>query len=98
VELTAGQIEQVVRVALAEDLGSGDLTTDAVVPVGARCRALHLLAEPGVVCGIPVAAAVFPCARPGRAGRAARSGGRAAARGAWCACGDRGTDAGDPER
>jgi nicotinate-nucleotide pyrophosphorylase len=35
VELPAGQIEQVVRVALAEDLGSGDLTTEAVVPVEA---------------------------------------------------------------
>ena len=59
VELTAAQIEQVVRVALAEDIGSGDLTTDAVVPVEARCRALLLLEEPGVVCGIHVAAAVF---------------------------------------
>ena len=34
-ELTAGQIEQVVRVALAEGFGSGDLTADAVVPVEA---------------------------------------------------------------
>jgi nicotinate-nucleotide pyrophosphorylase (carboxylating) len=59
VELTAGQIEQVVRVALAEDIGSGDLTTDAVLPVEARCQALLLLEEPGVVCGIQVAAAVF---------------------------------------
>ncbi|HEV3403231.1 MAG TPA: hypothetical protein VG073_03025 [Gaiellaceae bacterium] len=45
-ELTADQIEQLVRVALAEDLGSGDLTTDAVVPVEVRCRVLLPLAEP----------------------------------------------------
>ena len=45
-ELTAGQIEQVVRVALAEDLRSGDLSTDAVVPVEVRRRALLPLEEP----------------------------------------------------
>ena len=58
-ELTAEQIERVVSVALAEDVGSGDRTTDAVVPADARCEAVLLLEEPGIVCGVPVAAAVF---------------------------------------
>ena len=58
-ELTPDQIERVVSAALAEDVGSGDLTTDAVVPADARCEAVLLLEEPGTVCGVPVAAAVF---------------------------------------
>ena len=58
-ELTHEDIERVVTAALAEDVGSGDATTLALVPEGARCRAELLLEEPGVVCGVPVAAAVF---------------------------------------
>jgi nicotinate-nucleotide pyrophosphorylase (carboxylating) len=58
-ELTVETIERVVEAALAEDVGPGDVTTESVVPAGARCRARVLLEEPGVVCGVPVAAAVF---------------------------------------
>ncbi|HVS84924.1 MAG TPA: carboxylating nicotinate-nucleotide diphosphorylase [Gaiellaceae bacterium] len=58
-ELTQADIERVVAAALAEDVGAGDLTTDTLVPADARCRAELLLEEPGVVCGVPVAAAVF---------------------------------------
>jgi nicotinate-nucleotide pyrophosphorylase (carboxylating) len=63
-ELTQETIERVVAAALAEDVGAGDLTTEALVPAGARCRALLLLEEPGVVCGVPVAAAVFRSLEP----------------------------------
>jgi nicotinate-nucleotide pyrophosphorylase (carboxylating) len=59
VELTPEQIDEVVRTALAEDVGTGDATTLALVPEEARCHAELLLEEPGVVCGVPVAAAVF---------------------------------------
>jgi nicotinate-nucleotide pyrophosphorylase (carboxylating) len=58
-ELTQAEIDRVVAAALAEDVGSGDATSEAVVPAGARCRAQLLLEEPGVVCGVPVAAAVL---------------------------------------
>ena len=58
-ELTADAIERVVELALAEDVGDGDVTTDALVPPGLRCRAQLLLEEPGVVCGVDAAAAVF---------------------------------------
>ena len=37
-ELSAAQIDRIVRTALAEDVGAGDLTTDAIVPAEARCR------------------------------------------------------------
>lgn len=58
-ELTQQDIDRVVSAALAEDVGDGDATTLALVPEDAQCRAELLLEEPGVVCGVPVAAAVF---------------------------------------
>jgi nicotinate-nucleotide pyrophosphorylase (carboxylating) len=58
-ELSREDIDRVVEAALAEDVGSGDATTLALVPADARCRAELLLEEPGVVCGVPIAAAVF---------------------------------------
>lgn len=58
-ELTQAELEPIVRAALEEDVGSGDVTTNGVVPVDARCRAQLLLEEPGVVCGIPAVRAVF---------------------------------------
>jgi nicotinate-nucleotide pyrophosphorylase (carboxylating) len=48
-----------VRGWLAEDLGDGDLTTEAVVPEGATAEAAIVLKEPGVVCGLELARAVF---------------------------------------
>jgi nicotinate-nucleotide pyrophosphorylase (carboxylating) len=63
-ELTSQDIERVVDTALAEDVGSGDATTLALVPDDAHCRAELLLEEPGVVCGIPVAAAAFRALDP----------------------------------
>ena len=45
--------------ALAEDLGEGDLTTQAVVPEGAQARARIDQKEPGVIAGLRVAQAVF---------------------------------------
>ncbi|HEY3922611.1 MAG TPA: carboxylating nicotinate-nucleotide diphosphorylase [Gaiellaceae bacterium] len=58
-ELTPAVLEPVVRAALAEDVGDGDVTTNGVVPVDARCRAEVVLEEPGVVCGVAAVRAVF---------------------------------------
>jgi nicotinate-nucleotide pyrophosphorylase (carboxylating) len=63
-ELTQEDIQRVVAAALAEDVGSGDATTLALVPENARCRAELLLEEPGVVCGVPVATSVFRALDP----------------------------------
>ena len=63
-ELTQVDIDRVVAAALAEDVGAGDRTSEALVPADARCRAHLLLEEPGVVCGVPVAAAVFHALDP----------------------------------
>ncbi|HEX6584185.1 MAG TPA: carboxylating nicotinate-nucleotide diphosphorylase [Thermoleophilaceae bacterium] len=48
-----------IDIALAEDLGSGDLTTQAVVSEGAQARARIEQRAPGVVAGLGVAQAVF---------------------------------------
>jgi nicotinate-nucleotide pyrophosphorylase (carboxylating) len=63
-ELTDAEVDRVVTAALAEDVGTGDRTTVALVPADARCRAHLLLEEPGVVCGVPIAAAVFRAVDP----------------------------------
>jgi nicotinate-nucleotide pyrophosphorylase (carboxylating) len=63
-ELTAEALDAVVRIALAEDVGAGDLTTDGVVPADLRCRAALVLEEPGVIAGLPAARAVFRALDP----------------------------------
>ena len=52
-------MSELVERALAEDLGEGDLTTRAVVPEGARARALIRQKEPGVIAGLGVLREVF---------------------------------------
>jgi nicotinate-nucleotide pyrophosphorylase (carboxylating) len=49
----------VIETWLAEDVGSGDLTSLAVIDEGLTCEARVLLKEPGVVCGLAEAADVF---------------------------------------
>ena len=59
VKLAIAEIRHAVRAALAEDLGSGDVTTLATVPVGAKSVALMNAREPLVVAGIQFAEIVF---------------------------------------
>jgi nicotinate-nucleotide pyrophosphorylase (carboxylating) len=63
-ELDASAVERLVRSTLAEDVGLGDVTTEATVDAAATCEARLLLKEPGVVCGLPVAEAVFRALDP----------------------------------
>jgi nicotinate-nucleotide pyrophosphorylase (carboxylating) len=51
--------DAIVDRALAEDVGSGDVTTRATVPEGARARARITQKQPGVVFGLDVAETVF---------------------------------------
>jgi nicotinate-nucleotide pyrophosphorylase (carboxylating) len=51
--------EDLIRRALAEDIGTGDVTTEAIVPAGTRARARIEQKAPGVVYGLEVAEAVF---------------------------------------
>jgi nicotinate-nucleotide pyrophosphorylase (carboxylating) len=53
-------IEPSVRAALLEDLGrAGDLTTDAIVPAGARTECALVARQPGVVAGLDYALVAF---------------------------------------
>jgi nicotinate-nucleotide pyrophosphorylase (carboxylating) len=49
----------IVARALAEDLGPGDITSEATVPEGARARARIVQKQPGVVFGLDAAAQTF---------------------------------------
>ncbi len=58
--LAALMIEPSVRAALLEDLGrAGDLTSDAIVPAGARARTVLRARQPGVVAGLDFALTAF---------------------------------------
>ena len=53
------------REALAEDLGTGDVTTDLLVPVEASARASLVARRAGTACGIALARHVFLALDPG---------------------------------
>jgi nicotinate-nucleotide pyrophosphorylase (carboxylating) len=53
---TAEELSEVVSRALAEDLGPGDVTSEATVPAGARGKARIVQKQPGVVYGLAAAA------------------------------------------
>ena len=57
-------LERVAFAALAEDVGEGDVTTDATVAEDALGTADIVLREPGVVCGLGVVEAVFRALDP----------------------------------
>nr|MDQ2895055.1 nicotinate-nucleotide diphosphorylase (carboxylating) [Actinomycetota bacterium] len=57
-------IDEIVRRALAEDVGSGDVTTAATVPPEATAQALITQKAPGVVFGLAVAARTFAALDP----------------------------------
>jgi nicotinate-nucleotide pyrophosphorylase (carboxylating) len=53
------ELQEIVRAALAEDVGSGDATTTATVDAAARARATITQKAPGVVFGLECAEAAF---------------------------------------
>jgi nicotinate-nucleotide pyrophosphorylase (carboxylating) len=57
--LDPGLYREIVRRALAEDLGWGDVTTEATVTAGLKARGVVLAKSPCVVAGVDVAAEAF---------------------------------------
>uniref|UniRef100_A0A7C4TDU4 Probable nicotinate-nucleotide pyrophosphorylase [carboxylating] n=1 Tax=candidate division WOR-3 bacterium TaxID=2052148 RepID=A0A7C4TDU4_UNCW3 len=53
------KVRKIVRSALKEDLGRGDITTDAIVPAGAKVLGIIFPKEEGILCGINIARIVF---------------------------------------
>lgn len=57
--------QDIVRRALAEDVGPGDVTTEATVPVSQRARGVFLVKAPCVLAGVDVAVEAFLQVEPG---------------------------------
>jgi nicotinate-nucleotide pyrophosphorylase (carboxylating) len=57
-------LDRVVRASLAEDLGSGDVTTDATVDEAATGTAVLVTRAPGVIAGLDAVEAVFRALDP----------------------------------
>ena len=58
------EVHELIRLALAEDIGPGDVTVRYFVPAEARARAVILAREPGVLAGVALAEAVFRAVDP----------------------------------
>ena len=58
-------VDELIAGALAEDLGSGDVTTQATVPAGLRATGTISQKAPGVLYGLDLAARVFAALDPG---------------------------------
>lgn len=58
-ELELKAAETLIELALREDVGEGDITTDSIIPAGTRRKAKMVAKADGVVAGLPVAEMVF---------------------------------------
>ena len=62
--MTGPDADAVIRAALAEDVGTGDVTSSAVIPPGTHFSGIMAAREAMVVAGLPVAARVFELVVP----------------------------------
>ena len=53
------ETKNLIKIALEEDIGSGDVTTNAIVADDEGTSARIIAREPGVICGLTVAEMVF---------------------------------------
>ena len=67
--------------ALREDIRSGDITTEALIPVGATARAAMNFRENGIVCGLDLARFAFAFLDAGIQSESAKNDGEAIAAG-----------------
>lgn len=59
IEIDWRKVDLIIENTLEEDLGSGDVTTDAIFSVDDTCEALIIAKEEGIIAGIPIAERVF---------------------------------------
>lgn len=57
--LASETLDALIESALAEDVGTGDVTTDALIPPAMTCRGKIVCREDGVIAGLSVARRVF---------------------------------------
>jgi nicotinate-nucleotide pyrophosphorylase (carboxylating) len=71
------EIDPIIDAALKEDIPSGDITSESLIPAASRSRAVFLAKEAGVLAGLGVARRVFERIDPGVRFRAFSVDGRA---------------------
>jgi nicotinate-nucleotide pyrophosphorylase (carboxylating) len=57
--LGTAELDRLIEAALAEDIGSGDVTSEAIIPLDMTCRGKIVCRQDGVIAGLPVAQRVF---------------------------------------
>lgn len=57
--LLDSSITRLIQIALNEDIGSGDITTETTIPDSTRARASFLCKADGIFCGLPILELVF---------------------------------------
>jgi len=57
--LAPDTIDTIIAAALAEDIGPGDVTTDAVIPADTTCRGKIVCKQDGVIAGLSITQRVF---------------------------------------
>jgi len=57
-------MNELIKKSLNEDIGTGDITTQSIVPVNARTKGIIHTKQAGVIAGMNVAEAVFRCLSP----------------------------------
>ena len=62
--LSPETLDALIKSALAEDVGAGDVTTDALIPATMTCRGKIVCKQDGVIAGLTVAQRVFQLVEP----------------------------------
>ena len=52
-------IKNIIKQALGEDVGSGDITTGAIIPTDTTAKGVFIVKEPGIIAGLEIAEEVF---------------------------------------
>jgi len=74
-------VQTIVQLALAEDIGQGDITTDNLIPLNSKSKARLIAKAEGVICGVNLARRVFKSLNPKIIFRARLRDGQAVRRG-----------------
>ncbi len=66
--LNDSSVGRLVEIALQEDIGTGDVTSEAVISHNAYTNASFLAKQDGIICGLPIAELVFKRLQDGEVG------------------------------
>ena len=58
-QLDKARVTKIIRAALAEDIGRGDLTTASVIDRSSNVSGVIIAKEPCVICGIDIAIFIY---------------------------------------